>query len=50
MSEWKIVANFLPLELGGVEVVLGMEWLYSLGITEVDWRNLTLTFTHQAKR
>ena len=33
MNDWKVVANFLPLELGGVDVVLEMQWLYSLGIT-----------------
>ncbi|KAA0048729.1 ty3-gypsy retrotransposon protein [Cucumis melo var. makuwa] len=49
-NEWKIVANFLPLELGGVDVILGMQWLYSLGITEVDWKNLTMTFLHQGKK
>ena len=36
--------GFLPLELGGVDVILGMQWLYSRGVTVVDWRNLTLTF------
>ena len=49
LSGWKVVANFLPLELRGVEVVLGMQWLYSLGITEVDWKNLTMTFIHKGK-
>lgn len=50
LNEWKIVTNFLPLELGGVDVILGMQWLYSLGITEVDWKNLTMTFLHQGKK
>ena len=46
LNEWKVVANILPLELGGVDVVLRMQWLYSLGMTEVDWRNLTMTLVH----
>lgn len=41
LGEWVIVENFLPLEWG-VDVVLGMQWLYTLGVTEVDWRALTL--------
>lgn len=31
-------------------MVLGMQWLYSLGITEVDWQNLTMNFLHQGKK
>ena len=50
MNGWKVVANFLPLELERVDVVLGMQWLYSLGMTEVDWRNLTMTFVHQGEK
>lgn len=42
--------KFLPLELGEVDVILGMQWLYSLGITRVDWSNLTMTFMHQNKK
>ena len=29
LSEWKVVDNFLPLELGGVDVILGMQWLHT---------------------
>ena len=36
--------NFLPLELGGVDVILKMQWLHSLGVTKVYWRKLTMTF------
>lgn len=36
--------------VGGVDVTLGMQWLYSLGITEVDWKNLTMTFVHHDKK
>lgn len=50
LNEWKVIADLLPLELGGVDVVLGMQWLYSLGNTEVDWRNLTMIFLHQGKK
>ena len=39
-----MIAKFLPLELGGVDGVLGMQWLYSLGMTEVDWKILSMTF------
>ncbi|KAA0067574.1 Ty3/gypsy retrotransposon protein [Cucumis melo var. makuwa] len=44
LKNWKIIEDFLPLDLGGVDVILGMQWLYSLGVTTVDWKNLSLTF------
>ncbi|TYK14463.1 Ty3/gypsy retrotransposon protein [Cucumis melo var. makuwa] len=50
LNGWKVIVDLLPLELGGVDVVLGMQWLYSLGNTEVDWRNLTMIFLHQGKK
>lgn len=39
--------SFLPLELGEVDVILGMQWLYSLGVTKMDWKNLTTMFYHE---
>ena len=46
LNEWRVVESFLSLEIGGVDVILGMLWLYSLGVTEMDWKNLTMTFFH----
>ena len=44
------MTNFLPLKLGGLMQFLGMQWLYSLGVTETDWRNLTMTFVHEGRK
>ncbi|KAA0054137.1 Ty3/gypsy retrotransposon protein [Cucumis melo var. makuwa] len=45
LADWKVIEDFLSLELGGVDVILGMQWLHSLGVTIVDWKNLTFSFT-----
>ena len=39
-----LVHDFLPLELGNTNLVLGMQWLGSLGSMEVNWKHLTMTF------
>ncbi|XP_052203652.1 uncharacterized protein LOC127808947 [Diospyros lotus] len=40
----KIVEDFLPLELGSSNVILGMKWLATLGETQVDWGSLIMRF------
>ncbi|KAL0539536.1 hypothetical protein IC582_023751 [Cucumis melo] len=50
LNEWKVKTDFLPLELGGVDAILGMQWLYSFSVTETDWRNLTMTFFHEGQK
>ncbi|KAA0051401.1 Ty3/gypsy retrotransposon protein [Cucumis melo var. makuwa] len=50
LGDCKVTDSFLPLELGGVDAILGMQWLHSLGTTEVDWKNLILTFFEQGNK
>ncbi|KAA0044655.1 reverse transcriptase [Cucumis melo var. makuwa] len=40
----------LPLELGGVDVILGMHWLHFLGVTKVDWKHLITIFQHEGRK
>ncbi|KAA0041915.1 uncharacterized protein E5676_scaffold306G001100 [Cucumis melo var. makuwa] len=39
-----IVADFLAVELGQVDVVLGMQWLDTTGTMKVHWPSLTMVF------
>ncbi|KAL4027645.1 hypothetical protein IC575_010820 [Cucumis melo] len=50
LGNCKVTDSFLPLELGGVDAILGMQWLHSIGTTEVDWKNLILTFFEQGNK
>ena len=33
-----------------MDVILGMQWLYSLGVTEMDWKIFTMTFFHENRK
>ena len=39
-----IVEQFLPFDLGGLDQILGMQWLNTLGPMIVHWKNLTMKF------
>ncbi|WVZ05565.1 hypothetical protein V8G54_018911 [Vigna mungo] len=44
VGDAKIVERFYIFELGGVEVILSVEWLRKLGKVTVDWKILTMVY------
>ena len=40
----RVVTDFLPLELGGADVILGIKWLETLGNMQVNWRSMVMKF------
>ena len=46
----KFVLDFNVLHLGGCEVILGTQWLSTLGVISWNFRLLTMEFMHLGKR
>lgn len=44
---YKFQTNMYPLDLQGSDVVLGIQWLQSLGQVLHDWQHLTMEFWHK---
>ena len=40
-----IVSDFFPLPLAKIDLILGYEWLLSLGATHMNWKELTMKFS-----
>lgn len=43
-------SDFYPLELGSIDLILGIKWLRTLGDTLVNWRELTMSFVAEEKK
>ena len=39
-----VMADFLAIELGNVDVILGMQWLDTTGTMKIHWPSLTMSF------
>ena len=44
LPEMQLIDDFLPLDLGSTDVILGIKWLQTLGDVKVNWKLLTMTF------
>ncbi|KAH9656946.1 hypothetical protein KPL70_022865 [Citrus sinensis] len=38
------IADFLPLDLGSTEIILGIQWLEMLGVTHINWKTHSMKF------
>jgi hypothetical protein len=45
----EVIIDALVLELGGLDVVLGMSWLSTLGKVVMDWKSLSMQFRFQGQ-
>lgn len=44
MQRLTVIEDNLPLELGNTDIILGMQWLSSLGYVVVNWKSLAMRF------
>jgi hypothetical protein len=49
LGSMEVVVDALVLDLGGLDVVLGVSWLCTLGKVLMDWKALTMQFWHHGK-
>ncbi|KAL0554692.1 hypothetical protein IC582_008619 [Cucumis melo] len=50
LKEITIIEDFLAVELGTVDAVLGMQWLDTTGTMRIHWPSLTMTFWDKGKQ
>ncbi|KAL0540077.1 hypothetical protein IC582_024306 [Cucumis melo] len=50
LEELTIVADLLAVELGKVDIVLGMQWLDTTGTMKVHWPSLTMVFWKEGNK
>ncbi|KAL1225384.1 hypothetical protein V5N11_009039 [Cardamine amara subsp. amara] len=49
MANLEFVTDFISLELGGVDVILGVQWLRTLGQCQMNWETHELSFLYDGQ-
>lgn len=47
LGYYHLKTHMFSIDMGGCDIVLGVEWLYTLGPVTMDFNELYITFTHK---
>jgi hypothetical protein len=48
MGDYHMKTHIFSISMGGCDIVLGMEWLHTLGLITMDYQELYMSFTQES--